>query len=362
MSKISVQLGERSYEIVIEPGVLDRAGAEISSMHRGGTVAVISNPRVAGLYASALTRSLDAAGIPHSVFAVPMGERYKSLSTCRKLYEHFLDIKLDRAGMVIALGGGVIGDLAGFTAGTFVRGVDFVQIPTTLLAQVDASVGGKTAVDLPRGKNLVGVFHQPKRVLIDTNTLKSLPKRELRAGLAEVFKHGIIHDQYLFDFTRDNAEALLNAEPTALEVVIRRSCEFKADVVRRDERESGLRAILNFGHTIGHAIETLTGYSRFKHGEAVSMGMAAAARLSAVWGYCTQDACNNLITLLEAAGLPVQLPSMERDSCLAAIQKDKKRALGTIRMVLMKSIGEVFIEEISTEKLASAFKDTLQMQ
>ena len=358
MSKISVQLGERSYEIVIEPGVLDRAGAEISSVHRGGTVAVISNPRVAGLYASALTRSLDAAGIPHSVFAVPMGERYKSLSTCRKLYEHFLDIKLDRAGMVIALGGGVIGDLAGFTAGTFVRGVDFVQIPTTLLAQVDASVGGKTAVDLPRGKNLVGVFHQPKRVLIDTNTLKSLPKRELRAGLAEVFKHGIIHDQYLFDFTRDNAEALLNAEPTALEVVIRRSCEFKADVVRRDERESGLRAILNFGHTFAHAIESATGYRRFRHGEAVAMGIVAAARLSDDLGIAKPAISPTIEQAFAVARLPVRIPAdLGVDDLVSNMALDKKVMAGRTRLVLIRRIGEPeIVENVDSAALAKAIR------
>ena len=346
MSKVRVELGERSYEIVIEEGILGRAGAAIGAVHRGGRVALVSNPRVAGLYMAKLGASLDAAGISHSLFTAPMGERYKNLSICRRLYEHFLDIRLDRAGMVIALGGGVIGDLAGFAAGTFLRGVDFVQIPTTLLAQVDASVGGKTAVNLPRGKNLVGVFHQPKLALIDPNTLKTLPKRELRAGLAEVFKHGIIHDQYLFDYTRDNAKALLNADSTALEVVIRRSCEFKAEVVKRDEREKGLRAILNFGHTFAHAIESVTGYRRFRHGEAVAMGMVAAAQLSDDLGVAESPMRSVIEEALAAARLPIRIPAdLRADDLVSVMDMDKKVMAGRKRLVLIRRIGEPEIVE-----------------
>ena len=358
MADVRVELGDRSYDIVIRAGALADAGSEIAFLHRGGIAAIVSNPRVAGLYAAALAGSLSASGIKHVLITVPMGEKHKSLHTCRRLYDHFLDIRLDRAGMVIALGGGVIGDLAGVAAGTFLRGVDLVQIPTTLLAQVDASVGGKTGVNLPQGKNLVGVFHQPKRVLIDPETLKTLPKRELRSGLAEVYKHGIIHDRLLFDYTRDNASALLDADVTALEFVIARSCEYKAGIVARDEREGGLRAVLNFGHTFAHAIESATGYRRFRHGEAVAMGMVAAAQLSDDLRMADPPVRLEIEEALAAARLPVRIPAeLKADGLAAGMGLDKKVLAGRGRLVLLRRIGEpVIVEDVDPTALVKAIR------
>ena len=365
MSKVRVELGDRSYEIVIEAGILARAGAEIASIRggRGGAVAVVSNPLVAELYGSVLIGSLSKSGIPNKLITVPMGERYKTLASCSRLYEHFLDMKLDRAGMVVALGGGVIGDLAGFAAGTFLRGLDFVQVPTTLLAQVDAAVGGKTAVNLPRGKNLVGVFHQPRRVLIDLETLKTLPRRELRAGLAEVIKHGIIHDKQLFAYTWEHARPLLEADPVAMEVVIRRSCEYKASIVSRDEREAGLRAVLNFGHTFAHAIESATKYRRFRHGEAVAIGMVTAAQLSADLGIARPSVKTEIEDVLAAVGLPTRIPAdLEASELLVGMGADKKVLAGKTRLVLIRGIGEPeIVENVASAKIENAIR-TLQRQ
>ena len=362
MESVRVNLGERSYRILIQHGLIAEAGETIYSCAAGNHAVIITNATVAPLYLSAVKKSLEDALFHVDSIEIPDGEEYKTLSWMEQIYDRLVCCNLDRTSPIIALGGGVIGDMAGFAAATFLRGVPLVQIPTTLLSQVDSSVGGKTGVNLPQGKNMVGAFYQPRLVLIDPVVLKTLDIRELRTGMAEVIKYSVIQDRDFFYFLQNNIASAYALDETILFRIITTCCTIKAAITAQDEHESGLRAILNFGHTIGHAIETLTGYSRFKHGEAVSMGMAAAARLSAVWGYCTQDACNNLITLLEAAGLPIQLPSMERDSFLAAIQKDKKRARGTIRLVLMKSIGEVFIEEIAMEKLASAFQEILPMR
>jgi 3-dehydroquinate synthase len=362
MESVQVNLGERSYRILIKHGLIAEAGETIYSCAAGNHAVIITNATVAPLYLSAVKKSLEDALFHVDSIEIPDGEEYKTLSWLEQIYDRLVCCNLDRTSPIIALGGGVIGDMAGFAAATFLRGVPLVQIPTTLLSQVDSSVGGKTGVNLPQGKNMVGAFYQPRLVLIDPAVLKTLDIRELRVGMAEVIKYSVIQDRDFFLFLQNNIARAYALDETILFHIIKTCCTIKAAITAQDEHESGLRAILNFGHTIGHAIETLTGYSRFKHGEAVSMGMAAAARLSAVWGYCTQDACNNLITLLEAAGLPIQLPSLEIGSFLAAIQKDKKRARGTIRLVLMKSIGEVVIEEITIEKLTDAFKETLQMQ
>jgi 3-dehydroquinate synthase len=249
--------------------------------------------------------------------------------------------------------------MAGFAAATYLRGLPLAQIPTSLLAQVDSSVGGKTGVNLPQGKNMVGAFYQPRIVLIDPLVLRTLDSRELRSGLAEVIKYSIIHDREFFFYLQGNIDKALKLDQSVLPSVIKTCCTIKAAITSQDEREGGIRAILNFGHTIGHAIETLTHYHEYRHGEAVSMGMAAAAKLSAAWGYSAADDCRQLITLLEAAGLPTRLPALPASDYLQAIQKDKKRAGGNIRMVLMKSIGEVFIEEVPAIKLASAFEDNL---
>jgi len=361
MESVHVSLGERSYRILIQHGLIAEAGETIFSCANGKHAVIITNTTVGPLYLQAVKKSLEDALFQVESIEVPDGEEYKTLSCLEQIYDRLLSCDLDRTSPIIALGGGVIGDMAGFAAATFLRGVPLVQIPTTLLSQVDSSVGGKTGVNLPRGKNMVGTFYQPRIVLIDPAVLKTLDIRELRTGMAEVIKYSVIRDRDFFNFLQDSIAGAYSLDAVVISRIIKTCCTIKAAITGQDERESGIRAILNFGHTIGHAVETLTGYSRFRHGEAIAMGMAAAARLSAAWGYCTQDTCLDLITLLQAAGLPVELPDLERDSFLAAIGKDKKRAHGALRMVLMKSIGEVFVEEIATEKLASAFQDILHI-
>ncbi len=356
MSTVRVDLDNRSYDIRIEAQALKNVGPELLSIHKGGKAIIVSNTKVAALYAKTVSQSLDKAGIKNSLVTVPDGERFKTLRTVRKLYDSFIQAQLDRAGTVIALGGGVIGDMAGFAAGTFLRGVNLVQIPTTLLAQVDASVGGKTGVNLPQGKNLVGVFHQPKKVIIDLETLKTLPKRELRAGLAEVIKHGIIQDLYLLNFVQDNAQAFKQANLTALEVAVRRSCELKASIVKQDEREQGLRAVLNFGHTFAHVIESATSYKKYRHGEAVSIGMVAAAELSETIGLAEKGVRREIERTLRAVGLPIRLPSsLDPGVLVTAMGLDKKVLAGKKRFVLLKALGKTeIVENVDPEAIKTA--------
>ena len=279
MSAIRVELGTRSYSILVRPGLLDEAAAHISKMLSPSSALLLTHPRLAELYAAPIISGFENAGIRATVMTLPAGERFKTLNTVSRIYRALLDHRADRSSVLVVLGGGLLGDVGGFAAATYLRGIPFVQIPTTLLAQVDASVGGKTGVDLPQGKNLVGAFHQPRAVLIDTDTLRSLPARELRSGLAEVIKYGIICDKGLFDRLGKEMPRLLRRDSPALASVIVRSCEIKADVVSKDEFERGARAILNFGHTVGHALESLTVYRQFKHGEAISIGMVSAAHV-----------------------------------------------------------------------------------
>ena len=351
MSKIRIQLGERSYDIHIGTGLLDQAGELISGVCRGKAAAIVTNRRIGNLYAARLVSNLEKSGITAQVTTVPAGERYKTLKTVAGLYEKFLDQKLDRSGMVIGLGGGVIGDIAGFAAATYLRGVDFVQIPTSLLAQVDASIGGKTGVDLTRGKNLVGAFHQPKIVIIDLSALRTLPRREFRAGLAEIIKHGIIQDEVYFEFLEKNLDAIKRLDPVVLEQTIRRSCEIKAEVVRLDERERGLRRILNYGHTAGHAIESLTAYRGCLHGEAVASGMVTAALVAREMGKADPDLVDRIVGIIRAAGLPYKLPAaVNLKGVVAAMPLDKKVAHGRLNCVLVNSIGHAFVsDEITPE-------------
>ncbi|MDI6828538.1 MAG: 3-dehydroquinate synthase, partial [Armatimonadota bacterium] len=297
-SELRVNLGERSYDIHISHGLLEQAGELIASVCKGRAAAIVTNPRVGSLYAERLVESLERNDIRSYVITIPSGERYKNLNTVRKVYDRLLDNQIDRTGIVIGLGGGVVGDLAGFVAATYLRGVDFVQVPTSLLAQVDASVGGKVGVDLPRGKNLVGAFYQPKIVIIDTATLSTLPARELRTGLAEVIKHGIILDSEYFSFIENALPAIKRLEPGALITTVADSCRIKANIVERDERESGLRAILNFGHTIGHALEAITGYKKYRHGEAVSIGMVAATIISEKMGFIDKQVVERIAAII----------------------------------------------------------------
>ena len=350
MSKsIQIDLGDRAYDIHIGDGLLGSAGELIARASKGKSAAIVTNRRVGDLYAGRLMESLGKAGISSEVITIPTGERYKTLRTVAYVYEKLLDHRLDRAGMVIGLGGGVVGDLAGFAAATYLRGVNFVQVPTSLLAQVDASVGGKTGVNLPRGKNLVGAFYQPKTVIIDVSVLGSLPSREFRSGLAEVIKHGIIRDRKYFDFLERNLAAIKRLDPVVLEQAIAGSCEIKADVVRRDEREAGLRRILNYGHTVAHAVEMLTGYGQVRHGEAVAIGMVTAA-LAATEP--EPDLVPRIVGILKSAGLPIK-PSdgLSHERIVAAMGLDKKVAHGRLHVVLVNEIGKAFVTDQVTPEI-----------
>lgn len=338
---VRVELGERSYPIHIGAGVLQRA--DLLRPHlRGRQVAIVSNEVVAPLYLDALRGALGE-GLQIDVFMMADGERHKNLETYAALMDFLLAHRHNRTTTLIALGGGVVGDLTGFAAATFQRGVDFIQVPTTLLAQVDSSVGGKTAVNHPRGKNMIGAFHQPRCVLADTAVFETLPDREYRAGLAEVVKYGVIRDRAFFDWLEAGAADLNRRDAGALAHAVRRSCEIKAEVVAADEREGGLRAILNYGHTFGHAIETLTGYEQFLHGEAVAIGMVMAADLSVRQGWLPADDALRIRALLDALGLPVTPPALATDAMLEAMGLDKKVVDGRLRLVLAEALGQVVV-------------------
>ncbi len=339
---VTVELGMRSYPIRIRPGLLNDAREVALAMGTPTSVCLVSHPRLAALYCGPLLAALKEMGLGSSLTLVPPGERHKRLSTVERLYSVFVEAGLDRRGVVVALGGGVLGDLVGFAAATYLRGVQFIQIPTTLLAQVDASVGGKTGVDLPSGKNLVGAFHQPKAVLIDPNTLRSLPLREIRSGLAEILKYGIICDEAFFERITSQIKPLLRREPAPLVEAIARSCALKADVVGADETEQGRREILNFGHTIGHALEAVTHYRRYKHGEAISIGMVCAALIGVEMGVSDPVVPSRIVRSLALAGLPTQFPAdVSAEAIVEACYRDKKSLAGALRFVLVERIGSV---------------------
>lgn len=343
MRTVNVELGDRSYPVLIGGGLLETVGAECARRVSGRRCAVISDSNVAPLYGGKVLASLEAAGFQPHLIAVQAGEKAKSLKVVQSGYDQLAELRLDRKSPVIALGGGVVGDLAGFLAATYMRGVPFIQIPTTLLAQVDSSVGGKVGVNLKAGKNLVGAFYQPKLVLCDLDTLNTLPARELSAGLAEVIKYGVIFDAAFFERLEKEMPRIMARDSEALAPVIARCCEIKAEVVGQDETESGLRAILNFGHTVGHAIEATAGYGKYLHGEAVAIGSAAAARLSQrVLGLPADDAAR-LVALQRAAGLPVsiKLSALQRAKITHAMTLDKKSGGGEIKFVLARRLGQV---------------------
>jgi 3-dehydroquinate synthase len=351
---VMVDLGERSYPISIGAGTLERIGTRLAELGLGRRVAVVTNPVVARFYREPLVRSLTAAGFDPTVLQVPDGEEHKNLAWLAFLYDRLVDARLDRSSAIIALGGGVIGDLTGFTAATFQRGVPFVQVPTTLLAQVDSSVGGKTAVNHPGGKNLIGSFHQPRLVWIDVATLKTLPRREVQAGMAEIIKHAAILGPALFELLESQIEAVMAIDEPLLIEVVRQNCAIKAAVVAEDERESGYRAVLNFGHTLAHAIEMLTEYRGYLHGEAVAIGMAFAARLSQARGFCTADVRDRIIALLQRAGLPTEIPKELVGRPLAlAIEADKKVSGGKVKFVCIEDIGRARFEYLSGEEVLS---------
>jgi 3-dehydroquinate synthase len=344
MQTIRVALGARSYQIHIGGGLLARADLVLPVLPQR-RVAIVTNETVAPLYLERLARALERAGVGATCITVPDGEEHKEWPTLAVVFDELVTHRCDRRTAIVALGGGVIGDLAGFAAATYQRGVPFVQAPTTLLAQVDSSVGGKTAINHPRGKNMIGAFHQPLLVLTDTETLTTLPEREFRAGLAEVIKHGAIRDEGFFAWLESNVDALMARDSGALGYAIKRSVEIKATVVESDERESGPRALLNFGHTFGHAIETGIGFGTWLHGEAIGAGMIMAADLSARLGYLEGRAVERLRSLLEKSGLPTAGPRISVDHYLELMARDKKSLDGDIRFVLLDRLGSALLSE-----------------
>ncbi|WP_288132392.1 3-dehydroquinate synthase [Microbulbifer sp.] len=356
MHSLNVDLGERSYPILIGSGLL--GNPEFLRTHiRGRQVLVVTNETIAPLYLEGLLESLAGFDKVDSV-ALPDGEAFKTLDTLNRIFDTLLEKRHDRSTTIVALGGGVIGDMSGFAAACYQRGVDFVQIPTTLLSQVDSSVGGKTGVNHPLGKNMIGAFYQPQLVLIDIDTLTTLPDRELSAGIAEVIKYGMICDAEFFAWLEVNMDRLLARDPEALAYAIQRSCADKAAVVAEDERESGRRAILNFGHTFGHAIEAVQGYGNWLHGEAVAAGMVMAAKLSQLRGWIEVEDVARLSVLLSKASLPQQSPAnMGVDDYLTAMSVDKKVQDGKLRLVLLRALGDArVVADSPREQLIEALR------
>lgn len=346
MERLRVELGPRSYEIAIGRAILGGLGDALNELGLSPRLAVVSNPTVYGLYGGSVLDSLASIGFDASLITVPDGEEYKNFLWTENVLGEMLRMRLDRSSALVALGGGVIGDLAGFAASVYMRGIRFVQVPTTLLSQVDSSVGGKTGVNHALGKNMIGTFWQPSLVWIDVETLRTLPQRELLAGLAEIIKYGVILDRDLFDYLLGNRQAVLDLEEGPLTHIIRRSCEIKAGVVAKDEREANFRAILNYGHTIGHAIETVTGYTRCLHGEAVAVGMYLEALLAVRLGVMEREEAEMVKEILESYGLPFELPGgVGVAALLDAMEMDKKAAAGKMRFILPERIGKVRINE-----------------
>lgn len=350
MRTLKVELGNRSYPIIIKRGLLGAVGGYMQGLGLSGKAAVITNPKVGGLYADTLIEGLRAAGFSPVLITVPDGEEYKSLAEASSIFDELIGHRMERSSPIIALGGGVIGDMAGFAAATYLRGVPYIQVPTTLLSQVDSSVGGKTAVNHPKGKNLIGVFYQPRAVYIDPDVLKTLETREVKAGLAEVVKYGVIWDSVFFNYLEDKASALMGLGEELI-YAIEKSCAIKAEVVGSDETEQGLRAILNFGHTFGHAIEALSGYGTYKHGEAVGIGMAMASELSVRLGLCPAECGQRIKALLKGLSIPTDPPAMPVDEFIGSMKLDKKVSSSRMRFVLTADIGKVLLKEVSEQDL-----------
>ncbi|PAX52669.1 3-dehydroquinate synthase [Brunnivagina elsteri] len=345
---INVNLPQQSYEIAIAPGTLNTLGEYLGKLNLGKKALIVSNPTIFSLYGEQVLTSLKSSGFQVSTCILPDGESYKNLDSIKKIYDIALENRLERSSTMVALGGGVIGDMTGFAAATWLRGINFVQVPTTLLAMVDSSIGGKTGVNHPQGKNLIGAFYQPQFVLIDPEVLQTLPVREFRAGMAEVIKYGIIWDAEFFAQMEasPHLDALANINPELLETILKLSCQAKADVVGQDEKEAGIRAILNYGHTIGHAVESLTGYTQVIHGEGVGIGMVAAGQIATNLGMWTEGATARQNTVIVKAGLSTQLPSgLDIEAIIDALQIDKKVKAGKVRFILPTEIGAVTITD-----------------
>jgi 3-dehydroquinate synthase len=353
MQTLTVALGERSYPIHIGAGLLPCADLIMDRLPQKKVV-IITNSTIAPLYLASLQRALEAGGVTVVSITLPDGEAHKNWETLNLVFDALLEHRCERKTALIALGGGVIGDLAGFAAAVYQRGVPFVQVPTTLLAQVDSAVGGKTAINHPLGKNMIGAFYQPLAVIADTDTLATLPARELGAGLAEVIKYGLIRDRQFFEWLEQNMARLVRREAEALSHAIERSCAIKAEIVALDEREDGVRTLLNFGHTFGHAIEAGVGYGAWLHGEAVGAGMVLAATLSQKLGLITLEEVSRVRAIVAAAGLPPEAPRLGLERYLELMGHDKKVRAGRIRFVLLRRIGEAFVtNEVPAETLAA---------
>ncbi|MEQ5817599.1 3-dehydroquinate synthase [Marinobacter sp. NFXS11] len=351
--ELSVELGERSYPIFIGEDLLGTQ--DLSAYVSGTQVMIVTNETVAPLYLERAKACFPGKRVDTVV--LPDGEKFKDWQTLNSIFDGLLEQRHTRKTTLVALGGGVVGDMAGFAAACYQRGVPFIQIPTTLLSQVDSSVGGKTGINHPLGKNMIGAFHQPQAVLIDTASLQTLPAREVSAGLAEVIKYGLIRDQGFLGWLEEHMDALVSLDPGALAEAIFRSCACKAEIVALDEREGGLRAILNLGHTFGHAIETYAGYGNWLHGEAVGTGMLMAAELSALEGMISRDDCDRINRLILRAGLPDKPPvAMTADDFMGLMAVDKKNVDGLLRLVLLRSVGDAVVtSEVSPENLALTF-------
>ncbi|KGF73160.1 3-dehydroquinate synthase [Neosynechococcus sphagnicola sy1] len=362
-SVITVELPQQSYEITIAPGAVDDLGSWMNRLCLGQKVLVVSNPMIFRHYGQRLMDTLTEAGFEVNSCILPAGERYKTPMSLQKIYDAALVQRLERSSTLVALGGGVIGDMTGFAAATWLRGIAVVQVPTSLLAMVDAAIGGKTGVNHPHGKNLIGAFHQPRLVVIDPQVLKTLPAREFRAGMAEVIKYGVIWDAALFAQLESSPrlDQRRYVRESLLQEILTRSCEAKAHVVSQDEKESGLRAILNYGHTIGHAVESLTGYRGVNHGEAVGIGMVAAGAIAVEMQLWSQGDHQRQLALIQKARLPTQLPpGLDRGEIVAALQTDKKVAAGRVRFVLPTQIGTATVTDQVGSALIHKVLATLQ--
>jgi len=339
-----VELGSNSYEVRVGSGLLSRVGLWLKEKGFSGKAAIITDANVKGLYADVLRGGLTNAGFNVTVIEIPAGEDQKSLTTAGRLFRGLSSAYAERTTPVIALGGGVVGDLSGFVAATYMRGVPLIQIPTTLLAQVDSSIGGKTAVDLGKLKNIIGTFYQPRLVVADIDTLETLPEEELTNGLAEIIKSAVIRNRDFFNFLETNMVKVRELQPAVLEDVVLETVRIKAEIVGKDEKEAGLRAILNYGHTIGHAVEAVSGF-QLKHGQAVAIGMIAAAKISSRMGMLDEREVAGLEKIVKSAGLPTKMPELDVEKVIQAMKHDKKVLEEKVRFVLLKSIGHAYIAD-----------------
>lgn len=348
---LTVDLGPRSYPIDFGNTLIDGIGQRLQDLGLRGQTAVVTNETIAPLFLARVENSLREAGYQVLPIILPDGEIHKNQATLQIIYDQLLQHRMERSTILLALGGGVVGDMTGYAAATFLRGVDFVQIPTTLLAQVDSSVGGKTGINHPLGKNLIGAFYQPRLVVCDLDTLTTLPKREFIAGMAEVIKYGLIRDRNFFSFIQDNLDSITGLKPDPVLKMLHTCCAIKGEIVSADEHESGQRALLNFGHTFGHAIEALTGYDQLLHGEAVGIGMAMAVDLSCRLGWLTREDRDRCVGLLQGIGLPTKAPNIETHLFQEAFSRDKKVDKGRPRFILLQGIGHAVITKDEPQQL-----------